>query len=188
MLFDIMAFKLWSELNKSAETQLRPDFGFRPWKVLTQDEKYKIWKYLQTHFFNKSVKGREGYQFYGDYNEKPNRQERILIAVDSLNDSYKAQSYAKRFLEDSDFDNACEDFFHILVEQDENVVFELLSLYAKAAIVKGNWNHTWQQKDESNKDFKKRVEEWNFIPFDNFAEDLNEVFGQFCVNIHLTHL
>ena len=103
-----------------------------------------------------------------------------------MNDAYKARSYAKRFLEDSDSDSACEDFFEIFIEQDENVVFELLSLYAKAAIVKGNWDYLGRKENEADIDYKRRLEEWNFVPFENFAKDLNEVFGQFGINLYLT--
>ena len=46
-----MNFKLWSELNPKAKKELKPDFGFRNWDSLTEDERYKIWKYLETHFF-----------------------------------------------------------------------------------------------------------------------------------------
>lgn len=181
-----MVFKLWSELNNTAKAQLKPDFGYRAWNILSKDEKYKVWKYLDVHFFDRSSKGRDGYEFYGDYSEKGKRQERILIAIHTLNDAYKARSYAKKFLESSDIDNACEDFFQIFIEEDENVVFELLSFYAKVAIEKGYWNYIYRKENETDEEFKKRSEEWEFIPFDHFAQDLNEVLGQFGINLHLT--
>jgi hypothetical protein len=45
-----MNFKLWSELNSKAKKELKSNFGFRNWNYLSEDEKYKIRKYLEIHF------------------------------------------------------------------------------------------------------------------------------------------
>src|ERR1035437_5500197 len=95
-----MEFKLWSELNKEANIQLKPDLGLRSWSALSKDEKRKIWKYLEVHFFNRDNKDRDGFEFYGDYYEKEQRQKRILMSINALNNSYKARSYATSYLAD----------------------------------------------------------------------------------------
>jgi hypothetical protein len=61
-------FKLWSELNPKAKKELKPDFGFRNWNSLSLDEKYKIWKHLQTNFFDIDVS--RNYEFSGEAWEK----------------------------------------------------------------------------------------------------------------------
>ena len=47
-------FKSWSETKKEALDQLKPDLGMRSWNDLSSDEKYKIWKFLEYFFFNRS--------------------------------------------------------------------------------------------------------------------------------------
>lgn len=184
-----MDFKLWSELNKEAKEDLKPDFGFRDWGKLSEDEKYKIWKYLEHHFFRRDI-GRyeKEYEFYGDYNEKAQRKERILLAIYTLNDAYKARSYAKEYLEDHSLNNACVDFYSIFTQENENVVMELLSFYSKVAIVNGNWESIYKDEDETEEQYQERLEEWKWIPFDKFAEDVNEVFLQFNLNLNLTRM
>ena len=184
-----MAFKLWSELNSESRQNLRPDFGLREWSQLSDDEKHKIWKYLETHFFYKdsSRRGPE-YGFFGDHDEKNHRQERVLFAIHYLNDLYKAKSYAEAYLESKDVSTACADFFTIFMKQDGEVVLELISLYAKVAINSGNWGYIYKDKDEDDDTYQQRKIEWNFKPFDAFAEDINEVFSHFGINVILTRL
>lgn len=45
-----MDFKLWSELNLKIKKELKPDLDFRSWDSLNEDEKNKIWKYLNLYF------------------------------------------------------------------------------------------------------------------------------------------
>jgi hypothetical protein len=187
-----MTFKLWSELNTEAVKGLKPDFGLRSWKELSHDEKYKIWKYLEKYFFNKDIKHNryegDSYEFYGESEEKSAKELRIMLAIHELNQKYKAKSYAQRTLENLDLNNMCLDFYSIFIEQEENVVLELLSLYSKTTIEKGNWKHIWREEKQTEEQYKEKLIEWNFIPFDEFTEDLNEVFSHFGVNLILTRL
>lgn len=175
-------FKLWSEIKKEAKKELKPDFGFRSWNNLSSHDKYKIWKYLELYFFNI-----EDYKFVGSNgDEKTKKQFRILVSISRLNNLYKARAYALNFLEKRDLYSACYDFYRIFSEENENVVFELLSLYAKAIINERKDREPWRRDGESENDFKKRTEKWRWEEFDKFAEDLNDVFEHFGIYVFLT--
>ncbi|GEM_PF-1414582 len=196
-------FKLWSETNSEAKKELKPDLGFRKWAVFSSDEKARVWKFLEKYFFDKDVKkdfnhaysdpAGNYYDFFGEgeYEQWRNEDEqakrlRILKVIGFLNDKYKFQSYARNFLEKSSFTSACSDFYKIFSTQSENVVVELLSLYAKAVIVEKEDKNLNIKKDESNEAFEKRNNEWKWEDFDKFAEDLNDVFQHFGMHILLT--
>ena len=130
-------FKLWSELNPKARKELKPDFGFRAWGSLNESEKYKIWKYLESYFFNKDKQqdfnnpnsNSDGYyyEFFGEYDQQEKKTNRIWISIAALNRKFRAQSYAANFLEDRNLGSACLDFYAIFINQSENVVMELFS-------------------------------------------------------------
>lgn len=187
-------FKLWSETKKEAKDELSPDFGFRNWGDLSNDDKYNIWKYLELHFFKKDANGHSfsygnkscNYEFLGDYYEKENKLKRVTDSVAILNLRNKARSYAHNFLEDRKFNSACQDFYEIFSTQSENVVFELLSLYSSLTIFERSDREPVRNKEENDNEFKKRTFEWRWGVFDEFAEELNEVFMQFGIKYHLT--
>ena len=187
-------FKLWSETKKEARDELSPDFGFRSWEELSNDDKYIIWKYVDRHFFKKDECRQTfsygnkscNYEFFGDYNEKNNKLTRVVDSISYLNLRNKANSYARNFLEDSKFNSACKDFYEIFSTQSENVVFELLSLYSKLIMLERSKRKPSRNEEESDNEFEKRTFEWKWEVFDKFTEDLNEVFLQFGIKYHLT--
>ncbi len=189
-----MAFKLWSELNPEARKKLKPDFGFRSWNSLSEDEKYKIWKYLESYFFNKDIRKERYtenyYEFYEKYQEeREQKQKRIHLTIYALNHKYKAQTYARNFLEDSTLNSSCHDFYEIFMKQDANVVMELLSLYCKILISERKDKTTYKiykTKGETNEKYLKRLQEWRWKDFDKFSEDLNGIFTDFGINLYLT--
>lgn len=189
-----MNFKLWSELNPEAKKELKPDFGFRNWNSLGKDEKDKIWKYLEYYFFDKDIKTsydnfrnkKNYYEFYGEYQEKEQKQNRVLYSIADLNARYKAKSYAKNFLEYNNLNSVCHDFYEIFIKQNEHVVMELLSLYCKVLISERADKRIYKEKNERENRYQERLQEWRWGDFDKFAKDLNEVFGDFGVNLHLT--
>jgi hypothetical protein len=184
-----MNFKLWSELNSKAKKELKPDFGFRNWNSLSEDEKYKIWKYLKTHFFNNRIKKEyqnDHYEFYGEGSEKELKERMILFSINFLNRSYKAQSYARKYLEDGTFNSACYDFYDIFMKQDEHVVIELLSLYCKVLISEKAEKTIYKREDETEEEYQKRLQNYRWGNFDKFSEDLNDVFTDFGINLYLT--
>lgn len=184
-----MNFKLWSELNPKAKKELKPDFGFRNWNSLTEDEKYKIWKYLKSHFFNNKIEKEyqnDQYKFYGDSWDKERNSKRILLSIAFLNRSYKAKSYAKKYLEDATLNSACHDFYEIFMKQDEYVVMELLSLYCMILISESAEKTIYRGEDETEEDYQERMENCRWGYFDKFSEDLNGVFTDFGINLCLT--
>ena len=183
-----MNFKLWSELNPKAKKELKPDFGFRNWDSLNEEEKYKIWKYLKTHFFNNKIKiGHENnnYEFYKDGSEEV-KKDGILYSIILLNRMYKAKSYGEKYLEDETFSSACHDFYEIFMKQDEHIVMELLSLYCKFLFLTEQKKTISKSEDETEEDYQKKLQNYRCRNFDKFSEDLNEVFTDFGINLCLT--
>lgn len=183
-----MNFKLWSELNPKAKKELKPDFGFRNWNSLTEDEKYKIWKYLEIHFFNNKIKigqKNNNYKFYSDGSEEA-KKDGILFSIILLNRNYKAKSYAKNYLEDATLNSACHDFYDIFMKQDEHVVMELLSLYCKFLFLREQKKTISKSKDETKEDYQNKLQNYRWRYFDKFSRDLNEVFTDFGINLCLT--
>lgn len=188
-------FKLWSEIKKEAKDELSPNFGFRSWDDLLDKDKYKIWKYVRLYFFEKDEHGQTfyygnniecNYKFFGEYDEKKDKLIRVANSVKHLNLKNKAKSYAHNFLKNSTFNSACQDFYEIFSTQSENVVFELLSLYSKLIILERNEMKPWRNEEEGDFEFEKRTLEWRLDVFDEFAENLNEVFMQFGIKYYLT--
>lgn len=188
-----MTFKLWSELNPKAKKELKPDFGLRSWNSLSNDEKYKIWKYLEWYFFDKDIKTKyypsrevHYYKFFGESPENEKKKERIYISIMALNHEYKAKSYARNFLENNTLNSACYDFHEIFMKQDENVVMELLSLYCKVLISERAEKTIDKKEGESEEEYNQRLQNWRWEEFDKFRKDLNEVFTDFGINLYLT--
>jgi hypothetical protein len=196
-------FKLWSDLNPEVKKELKPDLGFRDWNSLMKDDKYKIWKYLERNYFfnpDKIIKyypmpGVEevSYEFsvryYDDY-EKEQKKKRILNSINQLNDKYKVNSYAINFLKNRNNFSACQDFYDIFINQDENVVIELLSFYCKNLISEKNI-YSIKKLNETDQEYQNRMEteqKWKWKKFDDFAKDLNDIFIQFGINLYLTRL
>jgi len=168
-------FKFFSETNREAERFLKPDLGLRSWNDLSTDEKDKIWHHLKQYFFVDIQKveryeRREPYLYeirrsYADrvgYMEYRRNAIVIVKSIVYLNEKYKAKSFAENYLKKPDLDAACCDFYHIFMNQEEFVVIELLSFYAKFLLSQG----------------------CKF--FDGFRERLNDVFLQFGIKYHLT--
>lgn len=184
-------FKFWSEIKKEARDEMRPDFGFRSWDDLASDDKIKIWLYLwKNWFFDPNRNDFEAFISYKHFasdkdTEKSKKLERITVALDFLNNEYKAKAYARNFLDNRSIGTALNDFYSIYLKGNENVVFELLSIYAKKIITERE-NGLQQKKEETVSEFTKRNEEYKWMEFDEFVEDLNEVFDHFGVYVFLS--
>jgi hypothetical protein len=127
-----MAFKLWSEVNSDAKKELLPDFGTRSWNELTLDDKARIWKYLEDVLF--PIELIEASENEWSQNNLIGRRNNLARAIVWLNNEYKANGYAINFHFQETFASALTDFHEIFLKQDENVVFELFSLYAKSIL------------------------------------------------------
>lgn len=190
-------FKLWSELNQKAQKELKPDFGLRGWDALKSEEKYAIWKYLEFHFFDKDLRVKRDfmgnvedryYHFDGDNGEIRQKQERVYFTVMRISEIYKAQNFAPNFLEHKNFNSTCQDFYSIFSQKGENVVLELLSVFAQVIIHQRKDKELYKIADENDEAYNERLFKWRFEEFDNFAARLNEVFDDFYLNVKLTRL
>ena len=75
----------------------------------------------------------------------------------------------------------------IFIYEEEDVVFELLSLYCKVLLMlQGDEFYGSKSEYKSVKEYEKAKDTWVWDIFDGFAKDLNEVFGDFGINIFLT--
>ena len=182
-------FKLWSQTKPDAKEELKPDLGLRSWNDLTSKEKSLMWQHLQWYFFDKTdnyTYETGNWEFFGGYGEEGKKKKRIFLAIDALNESYKAQNYTPTFLEGLDVPSACEDFYRIFASETENVVLELLAFYSRALLSERSKEEPYEEEGESPEDYKKRAIEWKFEDFDDFADKLNEVFEDFGVNTYIT--
>jgi hypothetical protein len=182
-------FKFWSEIKKEAQDELRPDFGFRCWDELKIDDKKKIWLYLwKKWFFNLGENNVDTFYSCKECKTEQDRDKtkkliRIMKVLTTLNEKYKTRTYARSFLDNGSA--ALKDFYSIYLKNSENVVFELLSLYAKELIIERK-NGLQKKKYESNKKFEKRNNEYKWEEFDNFSKDLNDLFDHFGIYVFLT--
>ena len=200
-----MTFKQWSELNPEAKKELCPDFGFRNWDSLSENEKYIIWKHLESYFFDKDPYQKKhdryttlkpynrtinkpvyssDYKFFGIYDHL--KKERVVYAISSLNSLFKARVYAKTYLDNPSLSSACKDFYDIFIQQSENVVFELLSLYCKKLISESSSNKISKKENETIEEYQRKLENYRWQNFDLFSRDINEIFTAFGINLFLT--
>ena len=175
-----MEFKLWSESNKQIIDELKPKLGLRSWNALDKTEKLAIWTHLEDFLFIPILKfdnNREHYHtrnaekyyypFVGrDLIEKRERVEKTAFDMFGL---YRVKNYTKNLSVEKTRFNAHQDFLSIFLDEDENVVFELLSMYCKNILTDKNYSGS------------KHIEK-----FDLFSERINSVFSDFGVNVFLS--
>lgn len=114
---------------------------------------------------------------------------KIVTSVDRLNYTYKVNIYGKNLFDmggpspnnyggytSDTYDAASKDFFSIVRKLDMNVVFELLSYYAECLI-----EDMYLRGEPDDDNIEKAYRD-----FDRFSNAVNEVIGQFGVNISLT--
>lgn len=183
-------FKFWSDIKKEAKDELLPDLGFRSWDELKIDDKKKIWSYLWKNWlFDPRKNDLDAFYSCKEYKDNRNgdkieKLKRITFVLDVLNLKYKAKTYARRFLDDRGADTALENFYSIYLQKSENVVFELLSIYAKKLIIEREGGLR-QKDDEPNRKFLKRNNKYKWEKFDNFSKDLNNLFDNFGIYVFL---
>ncbi|MBL7142000.1 hypothetical protein ISS21_02875 [Patescibacteria group bacterium] len=178
-----LPFKLWSSNNPEAIEKICPDLGMREWNDLNSDEKQKIWAY----FFNKGWFNKSSHIFY---------------TIETLNERYKRKSYGRRLLEHGGphfyrgsypygqkyFESCClkttlDDFEDIFLNENQDVVYEILSLYVLLKID----TSSIQNIDEADKESRKEeIINHAYEESDKFAHDFNDIFEQFSLNVVLT--
>lgn len=189
-------FKLWSETSSKIKNELKPNLWLRWWNSLDENDKYKIWKFMEKYFFNfeqrehNYSKNTDEYLFYWHVHYKDQLKYRIESCIYLLNEKYKSKSFASDYLRNNTLNNACSDFYAIFSEHDENIVLELLSIYSKILIKwsKDTNSYLAQLDDESNDTYNTRFNDYQYLYFDEFSNRLNEVFSDFWINLVLTRL
>ena len=161
-------FKLWSETNKGAKEKLRPDLGFRGWDELSREEKERVWQHLNLHagpFFNY-----------------------VLKTICFFNENYKYKNFTPRYLRLGNQEEALIDFQGIFMNQEEDVVMELFSVYVKFLYESKveDQERMRKEKDPVKKAFKSFPVAGEQHDFDIFLERINDTFLQFGVKWYLT--
>lgn len=188
-----MEIPLWTHNNPQVKEILLPTNPTK-WADLTSEEKERMWRHLESFLFDPRPSTRNAnfnevscsYVFYGaDLWENDHLARTVSLSIRVLNNRYKRHSYARNFLEDGTFNSACHDFYNIFLTQSRDVVFELITLFANATIMRDG-ERLWKKQDENDEDFeaRKEIEKWK--RFDKFSRLLGEVFEEFGVNYKLT--
>lgn len=174
-------FKLWSSNNPDAVKNICPDLGMREWNDLDAYEKQKIW----AHFIKKHRFDRSAHVFY---------------TIEALNERYKRKSYGQKLLDHGGphkelgeyghkvFQSCCletsqEDFKYIFLKENQDVMYEMLSLYVHYMIDISSIENI-DETDEDNR--KEEIINRAYQRADKFAEEFNDIFEQFSLNVMLT--
>lgn len=182
-------FKLWSSNNPDAVEKICPALGMREWNDLKPDEKQKIW----AHFFNK------------DWFDESNL---VFYAIKTLNERYKPRSYGQRLLEHGGphfeehgrphfeiapgvglylksccLETTAGDFKRIFLNENQDVVYEMLTLYVLRSIDISFIEKIDESEEESR---KNEIINRAYEEADKFSRDFNDIFEQFSLNVVLT--
>lgn len=185
-----MWFKLWSESNPAQQSLLKPIIQKREWSILSSQEKHQIRKHLEIFFFDKKTKEKYNdywwyvgiyYDFDSDLNKKI-----IYSTIQEINNKYKINCYTPTFLEKNSINQACYDFINIFDNDDSNIFLEMISIYCYYLIQAKPKDYVYKKPEESTEEFEYRNNENQYLYFDEFAKSLNEVFGDYWLNIYLT--
>lgn len=175
-----MAFNLWSESNHQIKNNLKPDLGLRGWNEVGYEERKAIWKHFEDFFFVSNLKydyGRHNNQYINSENWyypflEPDallKRYRIQNTINEMFRLYRVKNYTVNYsIEKTPF-NAHQDFFDIFLEEDQDVVFELLSLFCKNLL--------------SDEDL---TEQQCIDEFNSFSSQINSVFSDFGIDIFLS--
>lgn len=168
-------FKLWSLTNPKAIQNIDPHLGMREWNDLTKEEKILIWRYFSNgNWFDISFE--------------------VFLTVFRLNHKYKKQSYGRTLLEHGGphwnirdgaccKSNALTDFRLIFMTENQDVVFELLSIFVLSNLNESALKNLDEAMDEVE---KKEIINKAYERVDEFVSLFNDIFEQFSINVMLT--
>ncbi|MDO8487675.1 MAG: hypothetical protein Q7S45_05255 [Candidatus Curtissbacteria bacterium] len=177
-------FKLWSQTSTDDLPSLRPKLEFKNIDSFSPTEKETMWEYLERLFF---LSGQISY--YDKYNKEFDNL--IVATIEILNHEYKYFSYGKLYLSVSSLESAQEDFRNIFFNEKQSVILEMFSFYIRAflinvrSFVRANF---YKKSDESDDEYEERINLEAYKKFDDFANNLNDVFDQFSTNFILTRM
>lgn len=162
-------FKLWSELNPSANQTLKPNLDLREWGNLNAEEKQLIWQHLEKYFSAGNLS-------------------QVSTSIQSLNQAYKAKSFGRHYLKIPSHESALKDFYHIFTNETTNVVMELLSLYFRAMFYAINGRSLARIPLESPSQYQERASNERRQSTDKVILDFDDVFTHFSLNVSVTRL
>ncbi|MCY4420960.1 MAG: hypothetical protein OXC42_06900 [Gammaproteobacteria bacterium] len=171
---EIQSFKLFSESNPEIMERLQPKIPLRQWGDVDSSEKLRMIEIL--------IKN----DFLGEYpehvvfciEELNDRFKRITPGDDlhhhqvDIGDDHKGEEHAARI-----------DFQRIFVHADQDLVFEMLSIFADSLIDKAYVNLASKEQSLKNRAFYLVNA---YKDFDKLEKCLNDNFVQFCVNMSLS--
>lgn len=176
-------FKTRSQSNIEIKASLKPDLWFRDRNTLLEKEKHIIRRHLEHHFFDKDTRARD---FSWDYYDQEIKKKAIFTTINTINYLYKINNYTPNFLEDKSTISACNDFYNIFSHWEGDIVIETLSIYWLYLIKHRPRYSIYKSEWETTAEFEKKVIENDYINFDKFASELNNVFWDFWINIYLS--
>ncbi len=176
---ELPKFKFWSQTNIKAREKLCPNVGLQEWTLLTSEDKSKILLHFQNDGWLRSTS-------------------KLFWTISALNKRYKKKSFGQELLHHSgnphygeyseELESCCKsvaytDFKRIFASYDEDVIFELLSVYAFLLVDHNSLTYAKNSSDEARR-LNYIIEA--FEEFDAFSKCLNDIFEQFGVNSVLT--
>lgn len=179
-------FKIWSEIRSKAKSNIDPKLGLRDWDQLIDKEKKKIWLYFNKDnyfIFDKKRKARGGWKEElvneNDYNA-------IGIAIFELSDVYKKPDLTNNLLENQSVQFCFDDFKNIFFTQEEDIVMEMLSIYAKYYFNLRKNKELKRREKETQKEYEQQLLKWRLDPLVKFQGVFNDIFEGFELNYRLT--
>ena len=173
---EIPTFKLFSESNPEIIERIQPKLGLRQWKDIDEVEKQRMLERLMIDgFIDSTPPSVTGPIKYLNYKFM------LVVPGKHLHDHL---TYRDRdpLGEDS---AANKDFKEIFVHESQDLVFEMLSVFAKQFINSSGFDYEHAIKTENPEhraEYIKRV----FQRFDRLEKCINNIFKQFGVNMSLT--
>jgi hypothetical protein len=78
------------------------------------------------------------------------------------------------------------DFEHIFRNESQNVLLELFSCFCRAILAERSDKAPYRSSNETDEEYRDRVNEYRHADFDKFSERINDVFEHYSVNVLLT--
>jgi len=175
-------FNLWSKTNPEAVKILSPDLGFREWKEVSLGDKEKIWAYFFTKdWFTQSYLVHNTVRIL---NERYKRKSFGDALLRHGGPHYSEQGYSfQRVLGNCCIKVGASDFYRIFMNENENVVYEMISIFVYLTID----NEAIENIPEGEGDGSvAAIVNHAYETTDRFANDLNDIFEQFEINLLLT--
>lgn len=170
-------FKIWSETNPEALSKLSPDLGINNWSYLKKSDKEKMFRHFQFKGFFANI-----------------YQSEVFNTILKINDDYKYNTFGDKLIKHLDYryhgekigsccyEVATDDFHYIFLNHEEDVVYQLITIYANNLIFYDHFND-FETLDEKRKQHRIKSAYQNF---DTFAEVFNDIFNSFGLNVVLT--